>query len=172
MTNDATLLERLLDANRSYTDGGHDTEAPVAPRLKLAIVTCMDARVLPLKALGLSAGDTHVMRNAGARVTEDVLRSLAVSCGALGVRHVLVMPHSGCGMQKTEEELRAAIREASGDDGPAELLRYGDPEETLRQDVERVRTAPFLPAGLTVWGARLDVDTGQVTLEVPADPAS
>ena len=168
MSDEPLVLERLLDANRDYVDAGHDPMAPVVPRLKLAIVTCMDARLMPPEALGLQAGDAHILRNAGARVTDDVLRSLAVSCAVLGVRNILVIPHTECGMYKPEPELRAAIREVSGHDGPAELHQYGDPGATLRQDVERIAAAPFLPPGVRVWGGRLDVATGEVTIEVQA----
>ena len=167
---DPGVLERLLDANRSYVEAGHDAIAPVAPRLKLAIVTCMDARLMPPEALGLQAGDAHILRNAGARVTEDVLRSLAVSCAVLGVRNILVIPHTECGMYKAEEELRERIREVSGHPGPPALHQYGDPQATLRDDVERICTSPFLPEDVVVWGARLDVKTGEVTVEVPASP--
>lgn len=168
MDDHTELLGRLLAANEGYVSAGHDAKAPVAPRLRLAIVTCMDARLMPPEALGLTPGDAHILRNAGARVTEDVLRSLAVSCAVLGVRHVLVIPHTECGMYKTEDELRDAIRGVSGDAGPAALYQYGDPEATLRDDVQRVRSAPYLPADLTVWGARLDVSSGKLTIEVDA----
>lgn len=168
MPDHADILKRLLDANDSYVAEGHDAVAPVVPRLKLAIVTCMDARLMPPEALGLVPGDAHILRNAGARVTEDVLRSLAVSCAVLGVRHILVIPHTECGMYKTETELRDAIRTVSGQAGPPALFEYGDPEAALRDDVERIRTAPYLPPDVTVWGARHDVKTGRVTIEVDA----
>lgn len=168
MDDHTELLRRLLAANEGYVSAGPDANAPVAPRLRLAIVTCMDARLMPPEALGLTPGDAHTLRNAGARVTEDVLRSLAVSCGALGVRYVLVMPHTGCGMEKSEQELRAAIRAVSGEDGPDALYQYGVPEATLRDDVQRVRSAPYLPPDLIVWGARLDVSSGKLTIEVDA----
>ena len=126
------LLQNLLAANRDYADGGHDAMAPVTPRLRLAIVTCMDARLMPPDALGLQPGDAHIIRNAGGRVTDDVLRSLAVSCAVLGVRRIVVIPHTQCGMYKSEEEIRAAIRDVSGHDGPARLHEYGDPEAAQR----------------------------------------
>ena len=163
---DDDLLQRVTEANDRYVEAGHDAMAPVTPRLRLAIVTCMDARLMPPEALGLEAGDAHILRNAGARVTDDVLRSLAVSCAVLGVRKVLVVPHTECGMYKPESELRAAIRNVSGEDGPPALHEYGDPEATLRADVERIRGASFLPPDLVVWGGRLDVKTGRLTIEV------
>jgi carbonic anhydrase len=165
---DDNMLDRLLAANRDYAAEAHDALAPVVPRLRLAIVTCMDARLVPPEALGLRPGDAHILRNAGARVTDDVLRSLAVSCAVLGVRHILVVPHTECGMHKPEQELRTAIRDVSGQDGPEKLYQYGDPEATLRDDVARIRSAPYLPPDITVWGARHDVKTGRVTIEVDA----
>lgn len=168
MPNERAVLDRILAANRDYIERGHDPMVPVVPRLQLAIITCMDARLAPPEALGLENGDAHILRNAGARVTDDVLRSLAVSCAVLRVRNILVIPHTECGMYKTEQELRAAISGVSGDDGPPQLHEYGDPATTLRQDVERIRASPFLPPDIRVWGARLDVTTGRVTVEVEA----
>ena len=168
MPSERAVLDRILTANRDYVERGHDPMVPVVPRLQLAIVTCMDARLAPPEALGLQNGDAHILRNAGARVTEDVLRSLAVSCAVLQVRNILVIPHTECGMYKPESQLRAAIREVSGHDGPPALHEYGDPAMTLREDVERICASPFLPPDVKVWGARLDVSTGRVTVEVEA----
>ena len=168
MPDEEGALDRLIAANRDYVERGHDPMVPVVPRLKLAIVTCMDARLAPPEALGLENGDAHILRNAGARVTDDVLRSLAVSCAVLHVRNILVIPHTECGMYKPEQELRSAIREITGHDGPPELHEYGDPATTLREDVKRICASPFLPPDIKVWGARLDVATGRVTVEVEA----
>lgn len=168
MSDVRAVLDRILAANRDYAERGHDPMVPGVPRLHLAIVTCMDARLAPLEALGLQTGDAHILRNAGARVTDDVLRSLAVSCAVLQVRDIMVIPHTQCGMHKPEQELRATIREVSGDDGPPQLHEYADPATTLREDVERICASQFLPADIKVWGARLDVTTGRVTVEVEA----
>jgi carbonic anhydrase len=162
------LLGQLLAANRDYAEQGHEPESPVAPRLHLAVVTCMDARLVPPEALGLRPGDAHIIRNAGGRVTDDALRSLAVSCSALGVRNVLVLPHTGCGMHTSEQRLRAAIERVSGHDGPRELHAFTDADAALSEDVERIRQAPFLPEDLRVWGARFDVETGRVHIEIDA----
>jgi len=164
----AQLLDDLLLANIRYAEHTHEPMAPVIPARKLAIVSCMDARLAPPEALGLKAGDAHILRNAGARVTDDVLRSLAVSCGLLGVRNILVLPHTDCGMYRTSAAIRESIHAASGHDGPGELFEIGDAIATLREDVARIQQAPFLPSDVTVWGGRLDVTTGKISIEVPA----
>lgn len=130
----------------------------------LAIVTCMDSRIEPLKAVGLSAGDAKILRNAGARVTDDVLRTLILATHLLGVTRILVMPHTDCRMVgRREADVHAEILAASGvDTRSAEIRTVTDQELALREDVERVRAYPLLAAGVTVAGAVYDVRTGNL----------
>ena len=134
---------------------------PLAAR-GLALVTCMDSRIEPLPMLGLKPGDAKILRNAGARVTDDVLRTLILGASLLGVTRILVMPHTRCRMTAPDEAtLHEAIREASGIDSRSlELRPSPDVRDTLRRDVQRVRSSPYLPADLPVAGAVYDVDTG------------
>lgn len=167
MNEELPLVERLVRANQLM--GKRAAITPSSPAMGLTVVTCMDARVLPPEALGLRSGDAHMLRNAGGRVSEDVLRSLAVSCSVYGVRDAAVVHHTDCGMVKSEEVVREAIAEASGGQrGPADLGMIGDPGVELAADVERVRSCEFLPSDLRVWGLRFDVRTGLMALEVPA----
>lgn len=161
-----TVVERLVAANQVLPKRG--AMAPAPPRLALTIVTCMDARIVPLGALGLDIGDAHVLRNAGGRVTDDVLRSLAVSCGVYDVRDVAVIHHTDCGMVRPEADIRAAIRGAAESDGPEDLRMITDAPGDLFADVHAVRTCTYLPEGLRVWGLRYDVRTGHLTIEVAA----
>ncbi len=136
----------------------------------LAVVTCMDSRIEPLAMLGLRPGDAKIMRNAGARVTDDVLRTLAVAVHLLGVDRVLVVAHTGCAMASVEpDQLHARISAAAGVDTRSLDLRPStDQLGTLTDDVQRIRSWPYLPAGLPVGGAVYDVDTGRLDLVVPA----
>ena len=168
----ASILDQLVAHVQGPVTGqraDEDSPPPPPPARALAIVTCMDARIEPLRAFGLRIGDAHVLRNAGGRVTDDVLRSLAVSTSVLGVRWVAVVHHTDCGMAQPEEDLRRRLDGARRDPAvplPA-LLTIEDPRASLREDVERVRTSPLLPA-LEVTGLLYDIASG--TAEVVAPP--
>lgn len=155
----------VLEANASYVRT-FTNEALSGQALRgLAIVTCIDSRVAPLEIVGMAAGDAKILRNAGARVTDDVLRTLVLAVHLLGVTRVLVMPHTDCKMASADEaEMHDAIYRASGVDSRSlEIRTVADQLQGLRSDVMRIRAFPFLPAGLTVGGAIFDVRTGHLT---------
>lgn len=141
---------------------------PALPQLRLAVLTCMDARIVTLHTLGLRAGDAHIFRNAGGRVTEDVLRSLAVSCAAYETMDFAIVQHTDCGMLQPERALSARIEEATGRSPDVDLRMIGDPWVALEGDVALVRESPLVPERLRVWGLRYDVATGLLDLHVPA----
>src|SRR5713226_3764870 len=115
------------------------------PRLRTAILTCMDARIDPVSLFGLGRGDAHVIRNAGARATPDVLRSLALSQAILGTREVLVLGHTGCGLfERSEAELAEAIRSKSGHRPGMEMGVFHDLDQAVFEAVEELRQCPFL----------------------------
>ena len=128
----------------------------------LAIVTCMDSRIEPLKIVGMGAGDAKILRNAGARVTDDVLRTLVLATYLLGVKRVLVMPHTDCRMANNNEaEIHAMIDNQHGvDTRSIEFRTVDDQQSALIGDVTRIRTFPLLPKDLVVVGAIYDVATG------------
>ena len=132
----------------------------------LAIVTCMDSRIAPLAIVGMKPGDAKILRNAGARVTEDVLRTLVLATHLLGVTRVLVMPHSDCRMASgSEPEIHQAILEASGvDTRSIEIRTVTDQRAALELDLTRIRTYPLLPKELQIAGGFYDVKTGKLTL--------
>ncbi len=153
-----------LAANAAYADRfALEGLEPVAAR-GLAVVTCMDSRIEPLQLLGLRPGDAKILRNAGARVTDDVLRTLVLAVHLLGVRRILVMPHLRCRMSVDNEgQLHEAIFDASGvDTRSLELRPTPDLCATLRDDIQRIRSSPYLPRGTRVGGAVYDVDTGRL----------
>tara|TARA_B100001123_G_C15181681_1_gene975604 strand:+ start:337 stop:813 length:477 start_codon:yes stop_codon:yes gene_type:complete len=149
-------IRRLLDANRAYVDDHHGFDGP-RPRRRIAIVTCMDARIDVFAALGLELGDAHVIRNAGGRVTDDVLRSLALSSHALGTTSVVVMQHTRCGLAGVSN---TELEEVTG--AGIEFFVIDDHVEALRSDLQRIRDTPYLGVFDEVVGFVLDIDTGAV----------
>ena len=161
-------MEDLLAGNARYAeqfDADGVTDLGAVPKRHLAIVTCMDTRLDVYAMLGLRLGDAHVIRNAGGRVTDDVLRSLIVSIEVLGTTAVAVIQHTDCGMAKTtDDQLRAMVRDRRGaDPEPVDFLTIDDHGETIRSDVELLRASPFLPSDLDVRGFLYDVRTGRLS---------
>ena len=152
----------LIASNKSYAAGFKSSGLSGEAKKGLAIVTCMDSRIDPLHIVGMEAGDAKILRNAGARVTEDVLRTLVLATHLLGVNRVLVMPHTDCRMASGEEhEIHAAIKEKSGvDTRSIEIRTVKDQKKALLADITRVETYPLLASNLKVMGAIFDVATG------------
>lgn len=129
------------------------------PAQGVAVVTCMDCRVDPLPMLGLKPGDAHVLRNAGGAVTDDVIRSLAISQRKLGTRAVMLVHHTDCGMLTlTDDEFRAELQAATGMAPPFAIESFGDLEADVRQSILRVRSSPFLLHRDDVRGFVYDVE--------------
>ena len=148
-------IDRLLADNGAWAAAHPPSAADARPRRHVAVLTCMDTRIDVLAALGLQVGEAHVLRNAGGRVTDDVLRSLALSCHVLGVDTVVVMQHTRCGLAgTTDEELRAR----TGAD--VAFLPIDDHRSTLREDVEGLAATPFLSPVKEIAGLIYDVETG------------
>jgi carbonic anhydrase len=157
-------FDDVLAGNAVYAADFPGTGLTGWARKGLALVTCMDSRIEPLELLGMSQGDVKILRNAGARVTDDVLRTLVLATYLLGVTRVLVMPHTECKMASaTEDELHASILETQGvDTYSIEFRTVADQEGALAYDVRRIRSYPLLPEGLVVAGAMYDVHTGRL----------
>ena len=151
-----TLIADLLSANRGYAAARANVADP-RPSRHLAVVTCMDARIDVFAVLGLHLGEAHVIRNAGGRVTDDVLRSLALSSGVLGVDTVVVMQHTGCGLAGVSDaELRALTGADLG------FFPIDDHSEALREDVELLAGAPYLSRLRLIAGLVYDVQSGEL----------
>ena len=152
----------VLEANKEYARHFSDSELTGVARRGLAVVTCMDSRIDPIALLGMAPGDVKILRNAGARVTEDVLRTLVLANHLLGVNRVLVMPHTDCRMASAEEaQMHEAIFAASGIDSRGiEIRTVTDQLGALKLDVTRVRAYPLLSKTIIVGGALFDVHTG------------
>jgi carbonic anhydrase len=151
-----TELARLLEANEGYA-AARAGSADSRPRRHLAIITCMDVRIDVLAALGLHLGEAHILRNAGGRVTDDVLRSLAVSCNVLGVDTAVLMQHSKCGLSGVTNEHLQAVTGAHLD-----FLPIADHADALRHDVELLAGIPYLASLEVIAGLVYNVETGRV----------
>ena len=153
----------MLAATQAYADQFQaDNLQPVAAR-GLAVLTCMDSRLEPLAMLGLSRGDAKILRNAGARVTDDVLRTLVAAAYLLGVDRVMVVAHTGCRMATaSEDDVHAAISDAGGPDTRSiSFLTAADQEAAVCGDVQRVRSWPYL-SDISVGGFLYDLATGRL----------
>lgn len=163
-------FEDVLEANAEYATQFSDSGLPGRAARGLAVVTCMDSRISPLEMLGLDPGDAKILRNAGARVTDDVLRTLVLAVHLLGVERVMLVAHTDCRMTKvTDDDVHATIAAESGvDTRSLDFHTIPDQQATLARDVQRIRSSPYLPSDLAVVGARYDVRTGRIEVVVPA----
>jgi carbonic anhydrase len=159
-----TEFSDVLAANTQYAENFTSEHLTGTAAKGLAIITCMDSRISPLAIVGMKPGDVKILRNAGARVTDDVLRTLVLATFLLGVNRVLVMPHTDCRMASaTEPEIHETILQEHGvDTRSVEFRTVRDQVEALQTDVNRVRTYPLLANGVTVGGAIFDVHTGEL----------
>jgi len=158
-------FDDLLAANRDYQREFKYSELTGEAKKGLAIVTCMDSRINPLSVVGMRSGDAKILRNAGARVTEDVLRTLVLATYLLKVDRILVMPHTDCRMADSDEsEIHETILKDHGvDTRSLEFRTVKDQLAALATDVQRIRSYPLLPKSVAVGGAIYDVKNGSIT---------
>ena len=163
--NDPTF-DDVLAGNQRFAQSYHEPGMSGRDAKHLALITCMDSRIDPLAVMGMDAGDMKILRNAGAQVTDDVLRTLVLATYLLDVNRIIVMPHTDCRMAKsTETQVHETILERSGvDTRSLEFRTIDDPLRTLEADVQRIRSFPFIPDNVAVVGAMYDVETGLLTL--------
>lgn len=184
----STILHEVLAANRDYVnDFGDKGALPLPPGRHFAILTCMDARLDPAKYAGLSEGDAHVIRNAGGRASDDAIRSLVISYKLLGTREWFVIHHTNCGMELFTDEimrglLASSLKTASIDadgwhdcgEGPGSTeanhiswLTIKNQEDSVLEDVLRIKNHPLVPSDIPVYGYIYDCGSGRL-IEVPA----
>ncbi|MEU6994816.1 carbonic anhydrase [Streptomyces sp. NPDC046465] len=154
------VTDRLVEANQKYAAAFTDPGMDARPVLQVAVVACMDARLDLHRALGLELGDCHTIRNAGGVVTDDVIRSLAISQRALGTRRVVLIHHTNCGMETLTEGFRHDLEMEVGQRPSWAVESFADVEQDVRQSMARVRTSPFLPHTDDVRGFVFDVTSG------------
>jgi carbonic anhydrase len=156
------VFEELFGAAEEFHRHFSPDGLTAAPTRHVVVLSCMDARLDLFRLLGLAIGDSHILRNAGGRATDDAIRSLVVSANWLGTRRALVIHHTGCGLfGETDDSMREHVRESIGlDPVNIEFHPIADLEESVREDVARIRACEFLPAEYEVRGAIYDVATG------------
>ncbi len=164
-----SVTDRLVEANRRYAAAFGDPGMDARPVLQVAVVACMDARLDLHAALGLKLGDCHTIRNAGGVVTDDTIRSLTISQRALGTRAVILIHHTGCGLESLTEDFRHELEDEVGQRPAWAVEAFRDVDQDVRQSMQRVRTNPFLPFRDDVRGFVFDVHTGLLR---EIDPAS
>ena len=160
-----SVIEEVLKANESYAQSFTLGDLPMPPARKLAVVACMDARVTVEELLGLKTGDAHIIRNAGGIVTEDALRSLIISHHLLGTQEFMLIHHTDCGMLTfQDEELRAKLQQQTrtATVAPVHFHAFSDLEEDVRQQVQKVKSHPWIPDHIPVRGFIFDVKTGRL----------
>ena len=158
-----TSIDQLLENAESYAAEFDKSGLPLPPERRVAIIACMDARLNPYGLLGLSEGDAHVIRNAGGVVTDDEIRSLAISQRLLGTEEIMLIHHTDCGMLSfADDEFRQSIQRETGikPTWPAET--FDDLDEDVRQSIARIKASPFIPKTDSVRGFVYDVETGRL----------
>jgi carbonic anhydrase len=165
-----TAIEDLVVRNKLRSGTGPGP-LPSRPGLHVAVVTCMDTRIDPVQLLGLRPGEAHVIRNAGGVVTDDVIRSLAVSQRKLGTTEVMLLHHTGCGMATfTDEDFWSELQAATGLRPTWAVETFRNTKSDVRQSLERVRRSPFLANTTLVRGFIIDVKTGDLAEILPSHP--
>jgi carbonic anhydrase len=155
-----SVVDELLANNRLYADELTEQHLDLHPRRQLAVVTCMDSRLDVFAALRLDPGDAHVLRNAGGVITDDVIRSLAISQRLLGTREVMLIHHTDCGMERiTDDGFRAQLQADTGQAPAFAIESFTDLDAAVRQSILRVERSPFLLHREAVRGFVYDVDS-------------
>ena len=159
-----SYFENFLKANQAYVELHGDLHLSIKPKTKVAIVTCMDSRLHVAPALGLALGDAHILRNAGGRVTEDMIRSLVISQQQMGTIEIVVLHHTDCGAQTfNNEDFQEHLKcELGVDVSGQDFLPFQDVDESVREDMKLLRECPLIPDDVIISGAVYDVDTGSM----------
>ena len=158
-----TVTDELLANNEAYASSFDKGDLPLPPAKKVAVLACMDARLNPYGVLGLKEGDAHVIRNAGGVVTDDEIRSLAISQRLLGTEEIILVHHTDCGMLTfTDDEFKSQIQEETGIKPAWAAEAFGDLDEDVRQSIARIKASPFIPDKHSVRGFVYDVSTGKL----------
>ncbi len=160
-----SVIDDILKANEEYARSFKSGNLPSPPSRKLAVVTCMDARLVVSRILGLKEGDVHIIRNAGGIVDDDALRSLIISHYLLGTQEIMLIHHTDCGMMTfKDDELHARLRKETGTAtvSPARFYSFSDLEADVRDQVAKLRSHPWIPKSISVRGFIFDVKTGRL----------
>jgi carbonic anhydrase len=158
-----SVTDELIQANDEYAAAFDKGDLPLPPAKRVAVVACMDARLIPTRALGLEEGDAHVIRNAGG-LAKDALRSLIISEQLLGTREIVILHHTDCGMLTFKnEDVHAKVEETLGADASdIDFLPFPDLDQSVRDDIQFLKDSPLIPEDVSIRGFVYDVKTGRV----------
>ena len=158
-----STTDELLRNAQAYADSFNKGDLPLPPAKKVAVLACMDARLNPYGILGLQEGDAHVIRNAGGVVTDDEIRSLAISQRLLGTEEIMLIHHTDCGMLTfSDDEFKRSIQAEVGIKPEWAAEAFGDLDEDVRQSVARIKASPFIPRKDSIRGFVYEVETGRL----------
>jgi len=158
-----STTDELLKNAEEYAAGFDKGDLPLPPARRVAVLACMDARLNPQKVLGLEEGDAHVIRNAGGVVTDDEIRSLAISQRLLGTEEIILIHHTDCGMLTfTDEEFSTQLEEATGEAPEWEARSFTNLDDDVRDSVQKIEQSPFIPNTDNVRGFIYEVETGRL----------
>jgi carbonic anhydrase len=158
-----SVTDELLANNESYAAAFDKGDLPLPPAKKVAVVACMDARLNPYGALGLQEGDAHVIRNAGGVITDDEIRSLAISQRLLGTEEIILIHHTDCGMLTfTDDDFKKSIQDETGIKPEWAVEAFPDLDGDVRQSIARIKASPFIPRKDSVRGFVYEVETGRL----------
>jgi carbonic anhydrase len=158
-----SVTDELLANNEAYAQSFDKGDLPLPPARKVAVVACMDARLNPYGILGISEGDAHVIRNAGGVVTDDEIRSLAISQRLLGTEEIILIHHTDCGMLTfTDDDFKRSIEDETGIKPEWAAEAFSDLDQDVRQSLARVKASPFIPKKDNVRGFVYEVETGRL----------
>ena len=158
-----SATDDLLQNAGEYAANFDKADLPLPPARKVAVLACMDARLVPSRILGLKEGDAHIIRNAGGVVTDDAIRSLAISQRLLGTEEIVLLHHTDCGMLTfSDDEFKRSIQDETGIKPAWAVEAFGDLDEDVRQSIARIQASPFIPNKDSVRGFVYDVHTGAV----------
>jgi carbonic anhydrase len=158
-----SVTDELVANNEAYAAQFDKGDLPMPPGRKVAVVACMDARLNPYGILGLSEGDAHVIRNAGGVVTDDGIRSLAISQRLLGTEEIILIHHTDCGMLTfTDDDFKRSIQEDTGIKPEWAAEAFSDLDEDVRQSIARIKASPFIPHKDSVRGFVYEVESGRL----------
>ncbi|MBA3509247.1 MAG: carbonic anhydrase [Thermoleophilaceae bacterium] len=158
-----SVTDELVENNKEYAANFDKGDLPIPPAKKVAVVACMDARLVPTRLLGLEEGDAHVIRNAGGLVTDQEIRSLSISQTLLGTEEIVLIHHTDCGMLSfTDDQFKDQIEESTGQRPDWEPGAFADLEENVRSAIRRIKDSPFVPKKDAIRGFVYEVETGRL----------
>ncbi|HEY8768966.1 MAG TPA: carbonic anhydrase [Thermoleophilaceae bacterium] len=158
-----SATDELVKNNEEYAAGFEKGDLPLPPAKGVAVVACMDARIVPSRILGLEEGDAHIIRNAGGVITDDEIRSLAISQRLLGTTEIVLVHHTDCGMLTfTDDQFKQQLKESTGEEPSWSAEAFSDLDQDVRDSIARINASPFIPHKDSIRGFVYEVESGKL----------